>query len=132
MVTTRTVTLLLLSVMALAVTAALQPIALRLNMESPLWLVALGVISMALAHFGGRRYLLPHAMAASPRKAVTVTIVLVVASLAAAVVAATLLRLVIGSRPSSLTSIGVLWLAALYAAYGRLHRTKAQQKLPQY
>jgi hypothetical protein len=132
MVTTRTVTLLLLSVMALAVTAALQPIALRLNMESPLWLVVMGVAAMTLALFAGRRYLLPPAMVESSRKALTVTIALVVASLSAAAVASTVLRLLMGTSLSSLTSVGLLWLVALYAAYRRLHHASNKHQLPQY
>jgi hypothetical protein len=132
MVTTRTVTLLMLSLGALAVTGALQPVALRLNMESPLWLVALGVVCMTLALFAGRRYLLPHAVTESARKALATTAAVVVISLAAAALVSTLMRLLIGTRLSSATSIGFLWLVALYLAFGRLHQASQKQKLPQY
>jgi hypothetical protein len=126
--TTRTLTLLMLSLFALAATAALQPLAFRLNIESRWSLVGLGVLCMTLTLFAGRRYLLPRGMAESSGRALAVTLALVVGSLTVAALVAAIARMLIGTTLSSVTSVGVLWVIALCLAFGRVSRASQRAR----
>ena len=126
--TARTLTLLLLSLFALAATAALQPLAFRLNIESRWSLVGLGVLCMTLMLFAGRRYLLPRGMAESSGRALAVTLALVVGTLTVAALVGAIARMLIGTTLSSVTSVGVLWIIALCLAFGRVSRASRRER----
>jgi hypothetical protein len=129
---TRTFSLLMLFLIALAVSALLvamlQPLALRLELSTP-WLVPLvGVLSYSATFFLGRRYILPGQIAHAPALAIGTVVLLTTLSLVLVWVIISLIQALGGGIPGGLALI--LWFVALWVAVGALHRTSRHQQLP--
>jgi hypothetical protein len=129
--TPRTVSLLLLSVAALAMSAlsvgALQRFALGGTLASPWMVPIMAALCYTATLFAGRRYILPRDLAASVGPSILLVAAMTSASLLFVYGVVWTTGRWVGGVPSGV--VLALWFFALWSALGTLHRMVGKSRL---
>jgi hypothetical protein len=130
--TIRTASLLMLFVVAFGASAvllaAIQPMAMRLDVSTPWLAPAIAVVCYSATLFWGRRYILPYQIAISAPQAWMTLVVLTVGSMALVYGVVWLARRYVVVIPGA--AVAALWFTALWVAVQALHRTTRPSRMP--